>query len=143
MSKKLVPFDELGFRVLLIDPPFMTMPDGTKVPSPNMKRLKEAAFAGLIGKHTRLTGNEVRFLRKYLKKTQVEFAAWLNMANHSVVSQWENREDELSGMDYNTEVLLRLQAMVFISHLESIPVEIIDRMRGLSAAKKALELSAA
>jgi hypothetical protein len=30
------------------------------------------------------------------------------MANHSVVSQWESRGDEPSGMDYNTEVVLRI-----------------------------------
>jgi DNA-binding transcriptional regulator YiaG len=143
MKKNLVPFDELGFRVFLIDPPFVTMPDGTRAPCPNMKKLQEAAFVGLVGKHSRLTGNEVRFLRKYLKKTQVEFAKWLNMANHSVISQWENREDDLSGMDYNTEVLLRLQAMAFISHRKSISVEAIDQMRGLSTKKETLELSAA
>jgi hypothetical protein len=65
------------------------------------------------------------------------------MANHSVISQWENREDDLSGMDYNTEVLLRLQAMALISHRKSISVEAIDQMRGLSTKKETLELSVA
>ncbi len=44
MKKNLVPFDELGFRVFLVDPPFITLPDGTKAPCPNMKKLQEAAF---------------------------------------------------------------------------------------------------
>jgi DNA-binding transcriptional regulator YiaG len=74
-----------------------------------MKQLQKTVFKALIDKPSRFTGDEVRFIRKYLKMTQINFSAWLNMSNHSVVSQWENRENELSGMDYNTELLLRLQ----------------------------------
>ncbi|MCK6576411.1 hypothetical protein L6V77_35655, partial [Myxococcota bacterium] len=67
-----------------------------------------SAFAMLVTKPARLTGAEVRFIRKHLGLRQADLAQVLNMANHSVVSQWEGREDEPTGMDYNTEVLLRL-----------------------------------
>ena len=73
-----------------------------------MKKLQETAFRALAKKPNRLSGSEVRFIRKYLRMTQVDFASWLNMANHSVVSQLENKNEHLSGMDYNTEIILRL-----------------------------------
>ena len=62
----------------------------------------------LVGKPGRLSGSEVRFIRKYLRMRQADLAKVLNMANHSVVSQWESRGDEPAGMDYNTEVVLRI-----------------------------------
>lgn len=70
--------------------------------------MQESAYKLLIVKPARLTGAEIRFIRKYLRMRQVDFTRVLNMANHSVVSQWESREDEPAGMDYNTEVLLRV-----------------------------------
>lgn len=74
----------------------------------NLKYLQEAVFHLLVVKPARFTGAEVRFIRKYLRLRQADLAEVLNMANHSVVSQWEGREDEPTGMEYNTEVLLRI-----------------------------------
>ena len=47
-----------------------------------------AVFALLVVKPGRLTGAEVRFIRKHLRMRQADLASTLNMANHSVVSQW-------------------------------------------------------
>lgn len=140
MSKKLIPYDELGFRVLLLNPPMLKLPDGSKIPSPNMKKLQAAAFKALAKKQSKLTGDEVRFIRKYLHKTQVDFAKWLNMSNHSVVSQWEAHEDHISGMDYNTEVLLRLQMEVHISKKLTIPIRKIEGLRSLSSKEGRITL---
>jgi len=41
-----------------------------------------------VVKPGRLTGAEVRFIRKHLRMRQADLASTLNMANHSVVSQW-------------------------------------------------------
>ena len=140
MSKKLIPYDELGFRVLLLNPPMFKLPDGSKVPSPNMKKLQVAAFKALAKKQSKLSGDEVRFVRKYLHLTQVDFAKWLNMSNHSVVSQWEGREDHISGMDYNTEVLLRLQMEAQISKKLTISVRKIEGLRSLSSEEGRITL---
>ena len=101
-----VTFMELGFPIVLVDPPMKDV-CGERVPDVNMRDLQAAVFQLLIIKSARLTGAEVRFVRKYLRLRQVDLAGVLNMANHSVVSQWESREDDPAGMDYNTEVLLR------------------------------------
>ena len=100
-------FTQLGFPILLIDPPILTV-RGETLPDVNMKDLQSAVFRMLILKPARLTGSEVRFIRAFQRLRQAELAAILNMANHSVVSQWESRLDEPTGMDYNTEVVLRI-----------------------------------
>jgi DNA-binding XRE family transcriptional regulator len=40
--------------------------------------------------------------------TQAEFAKTLNQSSHSIVSQWEKKGLKATGMDYNTEIWLRL-----------------------------------
>jgi hypothetical protein len=100
-------FLELGFPVLLVNPRMVEV-RGERVPDVNLRQVQEAAYRLLVCKPGRLTGSEVRFIRKYLRLRQSDFATVLNMANHSVVSQWESRGDEAAGMDYNTEVVLRV-----------------------------------
>ena len=100
-------FEELGFPILLVDPPMVEV-RGRQVPDVNLRKLQEAAFGQLIVMPVRLSGAEVRFIRKHLRMRQADLARVLNMANHSVVSQWESREDQFTGMEYNTEVLLRV-----------------------------------
>lgn len=100
-------FMELGFPIMLIDPPMIEI-RGHLMPDFNMGQLQDTVFALLARKTARLSGSEVGFIRAYLRMRQVDFALLLNKANHSVVSQWEAKQDEPSGMDYNTEVLLRL-----------------------------------
>lgn len=100
-------FKELGFPVVLVDPEMIEV-RGERLPNVNMKALQETVFRLLIAKPARLTGAELRFIRKHHRMRQADLARVLNMANHSVVSQWESREDDLTGMEYNTEVVLRL-----------------------------------
>lgn len=98
---------ELGFPVVLEDPPMITV-RGQTFPDVNLRELAETVFGRLIAKPTRLTGDEVKFIRKHLRLRQADLARVLNMANHSVVSQWESHGEDAAGMDYNTEVLLRI-----------------------------------
>ena len=102
-----VVFEELGFPIVLVDPPMVTA-RGHEIPDVNLRDLQDAVFRLLIVKPARLAGAEVRFIRKHLRMRQADLASVLNMANHSVVSQWERKEDLPTGMEYNTEVLLRV-----------------------------------
>ena len=141
MIKKLIPYNELGFKIILVNPPMLTLPNGTKIPAPNMKKLQITAFRALAEKPSRLTGDEVRFVRKYMQMTQVDFSKWLNMSNHSVVSQWEAREEHLCGMDYNTDILLRLLMETHLSKRSTFPINKIDKLRSLSFEEKILTLN--
>ncbi|MBM4353888.1 MAG: hypothetical protein FJ109_08845 [Deltaproteobacteria bacterium] len=100
-------YEELGFPILLVDPPMVTV-RGHEVPDVNLRALQEAVFRMLVVKPARFTGAEVRFVRKHLRLRQADLAEVLNRANHTVVSQWESRGDGPAGMDYNTEVVLRI-----------------------------------
>lgn len=132
MSENIVPYDGLGFLIYLINPPLLTLPDGTEIPAPNMRTLQKAVFQLLIEKPARLTGAEIRFVRKYLRLKQAELAALLHLSNHSAVSQWETREGEPTGMEYNTEILLRLRMAAAVSENESLPWSLLDKWNDLS-----------
>ena len=140
-NKKAIPYDELGFRIFLLNAPMLTLPDGSRCPAPNMKKLQEKAFSALAKKPSRLSGAEVRFIRKHMRLTQFEFANWLNMANHSVVSQWESKGELLSGMDYNTEILLRLLMETLISKKSTLSLSKIEKLRGLSSVEEIITLN--
>ena len=98
---------ELGFPIVLQDPPMITV-RGQTFPDVNLRDLADTVFGRLIAKPSRLTGDELKFIRKHLRLRQVDLARVLNMANQSVVSQWESHGGDAAAMDYNTEVLLRI-----------------------------------
>jgi DNA-binding transcriptional regulator YiaG len=126
-------FQELGLPVLLVDPPMVCV-RGQDLPDVNLRTLQESVFALLVQKPTRLSGEEVRFIRKHLRLRQADLAELLNLANHSVVSQWESRDAGPAGMDYNTEVLLRLH-MAARSGQAARVVELLEhQLKGLKPA---------
>jgi DNA-binding transcriptional regulator YiaG len=127
-----VTFEELGFPIVLVDPPIISV-RGHEVPDVNLRELQDAVFRLLVVKPARLTGAEVRFIRKHLRLRQVDLAEVLNRANHTVVSQWESRGDEPSGMEYNTEVLLRLWMATRIGQGDQIEDLLNSRLRNLAS----------
>ena len=131
--------NELGFPVLLVNVPLVEV-RGHSVPDVNMKALQASAFAMLVTKPARLTGAEVRFIRKHLGLRQADLAQVLNMANHSVVSQWESREDEPTGMDYNTEVLLRLWMAGRSGQADRLVELLESKLKNLEQRGKPLEV---
>ncbi len=124
-------YEELGFPIVLVDPPVVTV-RGHEVPDVNLRALQEAVYGMLVVKPARLTGAEVRFIRKYLRLTQANLAEVLNRANHTVVSQWESRGDRPSGMDYNTEVLLRIWMATQCGRADQIPELLGFRLKHLA-----------
>jgi DNA-binding transcriptional regulator YiaG len=61
---------------------------------PDVNDLMRALAWHLTTQKYRLGGEDVRFLRKYLKMTGVEFARLLG-ADKSTLSKWENNEDPI------------------------------------------------
>jgi putative zinc finger/helix-turn-helix YgiT family protein len=61
---------------------------------PHMDDLMRALALAVISQPYRLQGEDVRFLRKYLKMTQVEFASYLEI-DKTNLSKWENNEDRI------------------------------------------------
>lgn len=70
---------------------------------PRVEELHRTIAVSLIGKHERLTPDEIRFLRKYLDLSGVDFARMMRV-DPSTVSRWE-RGDQPIGE--GSDVLLR------------------------------------
>ncbi len=106
MENKIL-WEGLGFPLLLVG--FSTKKiAGEELPDINMKNIQEKAFRLLLTKNGRITGNELKFIRNYLQLTQKEFSRAINAADRSSVSQWEQKKDASTGMDLNTEIMIRL-----------------------------------
>jgi len=61
---------------------------------PRLDELMRTLVFAVISQPYRLQGEDVRFLRKYLKMTQTEFASYLDI-DKTNLSKWENNEDKI------------------------------------------------
>jgi DNA-binding transcriptional regulator YiaG len=125
MSSNQLLWNGLGFPVVLVGFPMIEV-DGEQLPDVNMKEIQEQAFRKLITWPGRLTGQQVRFARNYLHETQAEFAQQINIKTPSSVSQWEAKGSALTGMDINTELVLRMHMLHAIDSLHFRKSGIID-----------------
>lgn len=107
MSRKKMLYEGLGFPIILVG--FKTRKvRGEELPDANFKELQAKVFEALTVKPGHLTGSELLFVRSYLEMTQAQFARKVGLANHSRVSQWEKKGARPSGMEYLTELSVRL-----------------------------------
>jgi len=61
---------------------------------PRLDELMRTLAFAVISQPYRLQGEDVRFLRKYLKMTQAEFASYLEI-DKTNLSKWENNDDRI------------------------------------------------
>lgn len=61
---------------------------------PHLDELMRTLAFAVISQPYRLQGEDVRFLRKYLKMTQAEFASYLDI-DKTNLSKWENNQDKI------------------------------------------------
>lgn len=61
---------------------------------PHVNELMRVLALAVIARPYRLSGEEIRFLRKYLGKSGTEFCKLLSI-NKSTLSKWENNEDRV------------------------------------------------
>jgi hypothetical protein len=134
-------FNELGFPVLLVNVPLVEV-RGHLVPDVNMKALQASAFAMLVTKPARLTAPRYGSSASTSGFGRRTWPRCSNMANHSVVSQWESREDEPTGMDYNTEVLLRLWMAGRSGQADRLVELLESKLKNLEHRGKPLEVLA-
>lgn len=74
---------------------------------PNMNGLMRALALAVIKKPYRLTGEEVRYLRKYLRLTGEEFSRLIHV-DKTTLSKWENNDDRVGDQ---SDRLVRLVAL--------------------------------
>ncbi|MFI5343687.1 MAG: hypothetical protein ACHQUC_05640 [Chlamydiales bacterium] len=96
-------YHDLGFPIKLINAPMKRIL-GEWFLDINLAKLQKSVLNELAHKSTALTGEEIRFIRKYFEMTTIEFGQVFG-ATHSAVLKWEKDE---SLMNPATELCMRL-----------------------------------
>ncbi len=97
-----------GFPVTLLNVPMIEV-RGEWVPNINQKELQALVLETLVLKNSRLSGNEVRFIRLYSEMTLEQFAERFDVT-HPAVLKWERAKNLATGMSWTTEKDIRLFA---------------------------------
>ena len=99
-------FEGLGFPVVLVNAPWKRV-FGEWALDINFKKLQEVVLQDLIHKPTPLTGDELRFIRKFLELTTAKFGKLFGVT-HVAVVKWENNKAQINPA---TELCIRLHVM--------------------------------
>ncbi len=122
-----------GFPVTLLNVPLIEA-RGEWTPAINQKELQALVVNALVIKGSRLTGNEVRFIRLFSEMTLEKFAERFDVT-HPAVLKWEKTKDQMTGMGWTTEKDIRLFAL---NALEPKPQQFLivyERLAEVAAAK--------
>lgn len=98
---------------------------GHEVVIPRIEKLHETLALAVVKQEARLTGAEVRFLRKYLGYSGTDFAALIGVSAETV-SRWENDRET---MGPSAERLLRM----VIVHKGPVQEYSLETLRRISA----------
>lgn len=101
-------YEDFGFPVRLKNVPMMKARNEW-VLDINFNHLMKAVLLSLATKNTPLTGNEIRYIRKYFRFTLEAFGKEFGVS-HSTVIDWEKEENNPLKMDPATEKTFRLFA---------------------------------
>lgn len=99
-------YEGLGFPIQLINVPMMKT-RGEWTPDIDYNHLQKAVLIALASKPSSLTGNEVRFIRKYFRKTLEAFGLEFGVS-HAAVIDWEKEENNPVKINPATEKCIRL-----------------------------------
>lgn len=116
------------------------MVGGHEVMDLNFAQLEREIALLLVKSEYRLSGNQIKFLRKWAHMSQRALATFLAVSQVAVV-KWEGFGNKQTTIDTNTERMLRLY---ILNQLGYSPAEIIEIVQQsfLKAKAKTLELNA-
>lgn len=109
MSKKILKtysYTGLGFPIELYNVETISI-RGEFHPKIDIKKLADFAIKSLVTQETRLTGNQIKFIRSYFSMSLRDFAKIVN-TSHTAIKKWESFLDHTTHMDVNIEIMLRL-----------------------------------
>lgn len=93
-KKKTFVYTGLGIPVKLVNAPMKKMA-GEWVLDLDMELLQRVVLEALVHKPTLLSGKEIRYIRKYMYLSMVEFGKVFGVS-HAAVSKWENSRNGIS-----------------------------------------------
>lgn len=100
-------YEGLGFPIEL-EKVEMAFIDNDWHPKIDVQKVADEVIAKLAIQETRLTGNQVKFIRSYYSMPLREFAEKVVHESHAAVNKWEKKGNLLTNMNANTEHELRL-----------------------------------
>lgn len=105
-------YEGLGFPVHLTNVPMIEI-RGEFVLDIDFNKLQKAVLLHLSHKKTPLTGDEIKFVRKYFSLTKTAFGRLFGYS-HSAILKWETQENKIARMAPTTEIYLRLYILEFL-----------------------------
>lgn len=109
MNKKIMKnytYTGLGFPVELHNVEMIKL-EGELHPKIDVRKVADSAIRLLVTQESRLSGNQIRFIRSYFAMSLRDFAKVVN-ESHAAVKKWEDFLGETTNMDLNIEIMLRL-----------------------------------
>src|SRR5947207_1252818 len=99
-------YEGLGFPILLVKVP-LRKALGEWVINIDFNKFRRTVLNFLVHKKTLLTGDEIRFIRKYLEMSTTEFGKILGVS-HVAVLKWESGENRVVP---TTDLCIRLYVL--------------------------------
>lgn len=103
---------------------------------PNINGLMRVLATAVIKKPYRLGGEEVRFLRKYLKMTGEEFSRLLHV-DKTTLSKWENNDDKVGEQ---SDLLIRALTLALGSGLKEKIEEAVREFENINRKLKPVRI---
>lgn len=122
-----------GFPVTLLNVPMVEV-RGEWAPNINQKELQERVIEALALKQSRLSGDEVRFIRLFSKMNLEKFAERFDVT-HPAVLKWERTKDQITGMSWTTEKDIRLFAYSQLAPKAQKFVVVYEQLINVAATK--------
>ena len=123
-------FDEVGLPVLLKNVEVAECKKcGTREPIiPNVDGLMQAIAFAVVTQPCKLTGSEVKFLRKYIGLSGAEFARLVHVEPETL-SRWQNEKEEIGK---NSDRLIRFIVVSKSPELRNQMEEFLNKYRDLT-----------
>lgn len=99
-------YDGLGFPVIL-SKVVLKQIMGEWLPQIDVEAISDIVLRALPSKPSKLTGDEIKFIRTYLGKSKTAFAEVFKLS-HTAVAKWENSQHKLAPISSSQEIVLRL-----------------------------------
>lgn len=115
MNKKIIEkfiFEGFRFSVVLHNV-IVDLYDGEEFPEINYNELKVQTIRALIMSPKALSGAQLKFLRKYMKKSLRDLGEELEVS-HAQIKNWEDKNLEFTGLTQNQERKLKNHVLNYL-----------------------------
>jgi len=109
MTQKIVKtfiYEGFGFPIELHNVE-MIMVNGEYAPKIDVRAVADSTMKSLVLQKTKLTGDQIKFIRTYFSASLREFSKIVN-ESHMAVKKWEDFKNMQTNMDPNIETRIRL-----------------------------------